>query len=163
MKIFLDVDGVVLTHRLGPGGELLEPPVPVSARQWVSEGAAPFFDYATKRHKVYWLSSWSVGGRTGGPAGLRERLLPHLPKSAAKVKAARWRRDKTEAFRLIPDGEPFVWFEDDDYAEPCLCLEHEWFRGRAERKRRLFVLDPTCPYNLVIALQVVRNLEREFG
>jgi len=96
MKIYLDIDGVLLANEDN-----------------LSEGAAEFIKFAVDNFDVYWLTTHC---RHGDPnraieyvqRTTNENLRPWLE----KIKPVVWDFKKTEA---IDFSQSFLWFDDDCY------------------------------------------------
>jgi hypothetical protein len=95
MKIFIDVDGVILLAKEGNG------PMGLTLKDGVDE----FIPWAVSNFDCYWLTAWAPSGRTSMIEG---KLLPYLPEEAKNIKIGVWSGLKTEA---IKDGD-FIWIDD---------------------------------------------------
>jgi len=110
MRLFLDVDGVILLPT--EGYTMFNFPL--------KEGADELIRYGIKHFDCYWLTGWAPNGRK---QLIDKYLLPRLPSEAAKINVAVWNNLKTEA---ITDGD-FIWVDDNllrnerDYLE-----QHGW-------------------------------------
>ena len=99
MKVFLDIDGVLL------GADSAR-----ASRAALAPHACDFLEFVLPRSSVFWLSEQSRAG--AGPA--LQHLVRHAPMSererllalGGKVKAARFETYKVEA--LPQEDEPFV-------------------------------------------------------
>ena len=94
MKLYLDVDGVVLDKHMKP-----------------SQCLHKFIEYVTEHYDCYWLTTHVTDGET-------EHLWKHLrlnnvPEETLqlmeKIQGTKWDMIKTEG---IDFGGPFLWFED---------------------------------------------------
>ena len=115
-KIYIDIDGVLLTSR----GTRLAP------------GSVEFIDHATKHFDCYWLSSHCKGDAEPVLRLLSQYFDEASMEKRKGVKAADWRTLKTDAIDLESD---FYWL--DDYpmrAEMQVPKEHD-------RLDRLIVVD----------------------
>ncbi len=124
VRLYIDVDGVVLKPVFGDAR------IPL---QRVAEDLAEFLEWATKHFDCHWLTAWAVDG--DGTA-LKSRLIPKLPPTARKVKVARWKRLKTDAFK---DGN-FLWIDDELYPEERELLKK---RGWTSRYVRVDPFEPS--------------------
>lgn len=104
MRLYLDVDGTLLSHidGTGPDGKI-----------W-KEGATDFLEWAIKNFDCYWLTGWAKGGDM---SEIVKDLNPFLPESCRDIPAAHWTRLKTEALER-EDGQ-FLWADD-------AVLHNEW-------------------------------------
>ncbi|MFK7742308.1 MAG: hypothetical protein AB8H80_18485 [Planctomycetota bacterium] len=117
MKVFLDIDGVLLgTDRERP------------TRLALADHAATFLQYATRQFDCYWLAAQC----RGSAASAVDHIVRHakmsdresVMRSAAKIRATSYRELRTEA--LPADGD-FVWFDDGpDPAELAVLRERGW-------------------------------------
>ena len=99
MRLYIDVDGVLLTYRPDKDGG----PFGLSQKDGVPE----FIEWATANFDCYWLTAWATNGRD---RLLKDKLLPYLPDAAQQIKIAYWSDLKTEAFK---DGDgDFLWIDD---------------------------------------------------
>lgn len=170
--VYLDIDGTLLYF--SPFG------VQEKRRGWagqsLSAGADAFFDHVGAVCQGRWLSTKTEDPRRGKRQMvvdyITENFLPHLPSSARSFGFPRWKEDKTAALRADGAAE-WVWFEDDDYADPtCACTEErdylqsiycncvridEWGTWHWRRfdpfAPRHFVAVPGTRNNLVYALE----------
>lgn len=99
LRLYIDVDGVLLKPALADGGP---------AVQRAADDLRDFLEWATRTFDCYWLTAWAVDGDAGQ---LKRRLIPRLPPAARRIKLARWTRLKTDAFS---DGD-FLWIDDELY------------------------------------------------
>lgn len=113
MKLFIDVNGTITSYTLQGDG-------PSLSGQALKEGVTEFFDWVTSEFECYWLSNLVPRGRM---LSFRREVLPVLPKSAQKVRAADFTNLKTEA---ILDGD-FLWLDDNLLQQERAYLEeHGW-------------------------------------
>ena len=94
MKVYLDIDGVLLANEDN-----------------LAIGAVEFIKYAVKNFDVYWLTTHCMDGTTEHAIdylnrAAKEDLSPWLE----KFKPVTWSLKKTEA---IDFSKPFLWFDDD--------------------------------------------------
>ena len=92
MKLFLDIDGVLLTKR----GSL-------------AEGAEAFLLWAVENHKPYWISTRTRDGTHRGALRAFHGKLD--PQTIQTVRPARWDTLKTEALPL--GSRNWVWIDDE--------------------------------------------------
>ncbi len=127
MKLFLDIDGVLLG--VDPNR---------SSRAALAAHACEFLEFALRHCSVYWLTTHCRG--RSAPA--LQHLVTHTPQSerervlglAAKIKATRFETFKTEALPQEHDDEPFVWLDDSPTG-----AELDWLRARGWLDRWLWV------------------------
>lgn len=110
MRLYLDIDGTILTHEPGdgPSGNALK------------TGVVDFLEWAVKEFDCYWLTAWAVDGEN---ADITHDLDPYLPPSCRGIPVARWHLLKTEAF-ANEDGD-FLWADDS-----ILHAEYKWLDER---------------------------------
>lgn len=117
MKVFLDIDGVLLgTDRERP------------SRLALADHAVGFLRFVVQRFDVAWIAPQA---RAGADAAV-QHLVRHTPLSerelvmqvAAKVRAARWFERRTDA---LPADGAFVWFDDGPSQEEMAFLkQRKW-------------------------------------
>lgn len=103
MKVFLDIDGVLLGT---------DPDMP--SRATLAPHALAFLEFATRHFEVFWLAPQCRGNAQDAVDHLvrhaklsdRERIMT----VAAKVRATDYDDDRTEA---LPQDGDFVWFDDE--------------------------------------------------
>lgn len=121
-RLYVDVDGVILSHRPGGG------PIGMSLKEHIDE----FFKWATSNFDCYWLTGWATHGNR---QLIDTILLPHLPEEAKLIDVAIWSNLKTDA---IKNGES-LWCDDEllkperEYLE-----ENGWFNN-------FILVDPNEP------------------
>lgn len=116
MKLFIDVNGTITSYTLKGDG-------PSLSGQALKDGVIDFFDWATNEFECYWLSNLVPRGMM---LSFRREVLPLLPESAQKVKAANFTNLKTEA---ILDGD-FLWIDDNLLQQEKAYLEeHGWLNN----------------------------------
>jgi len=150
MKVFLDIDGVLLGTDRGR-----------ESRAALADHACDFLEFALRHCSVYWLSELS----RGGAAPALQHVVRHTPMSerervmslGGKVRAATFERCRTEA--LPQQGEPFVWLDDGPSA-----AEMDWLRGHDCLDRWLWVDTREEPDDLLRAKRwLQQRLERGAG
>lgn len=94
MKIYLDVDGVILDKHLNPSQCLHE-----------------FVEYVTEHYDCYWATTHVTDGSTEHLFRVltRQNVPEETLELLKKVKGARWDMLKTE---VIDFESEFLWFED---------------------------------------------------
>ena len=92
MKIYLDIDGVILTKDLKPANYLYE-----------------FLKYITSKHPVFWLTTHCKGNSDSTVNFLSRFLDPKIIEIAKNIQSTNWSTAKTEA---IDYQSPFLWFDD---------------------------------------------------
>ncbi|MFN3244018.1 MAG: hypothetical protein ACE37K_21105 [Planctomycetota bacterium] len=137
MKVFLDIDGVLLgTDRTR------------ASRAALADHAGDFLEFALRHCSVFWLSDLS----RGGAAAALQHVVRHTPMSererlmslGSKVQATRFETHKVEALPQV--DEPFVWL-DDGPSGP----ELDWLRQRGWLDRWLWVDTREEPEDLLRA------------
>jgi hypothetical protein len=104
MRIYLDIDGVILANELHPA---------VFARE--------FLRYIADEHEVYWLTTHCRGDCVATQQHLARIFQDKDTLQAiAKFKPTNWGTAKTEA---IDFNVPFVWLDDDLYDDEKQVLE----------------------------------------
>ena len=125
MKVFLDIDGVLL------GLDANRP-----SRAALARHACEFLEFALERCQVYWLTEHCQGRAATAvdhivrhtPQSDRERLLGLV----TKVRVTRFETFKTEA--LPQDEELFAWIDDSPTG-----AELDWLRARGWLERWLWI------------------------
>lgn len=92
MKLYLDIDGVLLTK----GGAL-------------ADGAEAFLRWAIAAHDPFWISTRTRDGAQRGALRAFHGLL--APELVRAIRPARWRTLKTEALPVRADG--WAWIDDE--------------------------------------------------
>lgn len=92
MKIYLDVDGVLLTK---------------SGTQ--AEHVKSFLEQATTAHEVYWLTTHCKGDAEDTINQVSGSFDPDILPLLKKIKPTNWTTLKTEAIDFTSD---FLWFDD---------------------------------------------------
>lgn len=110
MRLYLDIDGTILSHEAGEG----------PSDKALKNGAVDFLQWAVKEFDCYWLTAWAIDGDA---SGVRHDLEPYLPPECRNLPIARWSRYKTEAFER-EDGN-FLWADD-----AVLHQEYKWLDER---------------------------------
>jgi hypothetical protein len=115
MRLYLDVDGTILSNEPGTG----------PGEKAFKHGAIEFLEWAVKEFDVYWLTAWAVNGEN---ADIRHDMDPFLPPSCRGIPIARWNRFKTEAFAR--ENGNFLWADD-----AVIYPEYKWLdeRGWSDR------------------------------
>jgi len=98
MKVYVDIDGVLLANEENPALH-----------------ADDLIDYLVNNHEVYWLTTHCRGDNI--PTQLH--IARHFPsqntlRNLGKIKATNWDTWKTEA---IDFSQPFLWLDDDLFNE----------------------------------------------
>ena len=129
MKVFLDIDGVLL----GKDRDMF-------TRATLADHAVSFLEFAVSRFEVYWLTPQCRGNAELAVAHLvrhaklsdRERLMS----AASRVRATNYDDDRTEA---LPQDGDFVWFDDEPSEGELDCLKRcgwldrwQWIDTREE-------------------------------
>ncbi|MGC6487350.1 MAG: hypothetical protein ACON4Z_06875 [Planctomycetota bacterium] len=152
MKLFLDIDGVLLgvdPHR--------------SSRAALAPHACEFLEFALSRCSVHWLTTHCRG--RAAPAV--QHLVRHTPQSerervlglAGKIRPTRFETFKTEALPRDQDAEPFVWLDDSPTG-----AELDWLRARGWLDRWLWIDTREEPDDLLRARRwLEERLERAAG
>ena len=96
MRLFIDVDGVLVSTQPGSG------PMGLAFKEHVDE----FIIWATANFDCYWLTGWAPNGYM---KMLNDKLLPHLPPEAQNIKMAMWNDLKTEG---LPQDKNWIWIDD---------------------------------------------------
>lgn len=96
IRLFIDIDGVLLFSRPGNG------PMGLQMKEHVDE----FIIWATKNYDCYWLTGWAPYGFM---RMIDTHMLAHLPPQAKTIKAGIFNKFKTEA--LDPKGG-WIWIDD---------------------------------------------------
>ena len=100
MKVYLDIDGTILT----PDG--------------LAEGAKEFILSAVSHHDVYWLTTHKADALSH----LRSHVDQETYKALAKIQPTEWSIFKTEA--LDPSDPDWIWLDD------CLLhADREWLKN----------------------------------
>ena len=95
MKIYLDIDGVLLKKALS-----------------VPDYGPEFINYLVSRHDCYWLTTHCRGGENKAPQYLSQFYPFSILHQLEKIKPAFWTDLKTEA---IDFNEDFIWLEDNPF------------------------------------------------
>jgi hypothetical protein len=105
MKIYLDIDGVLLANERA-----------------VADGADEFLQAVLTKYpdSTYWLTTHQWLGQDRAVAVLAPFLKPETAELIKKIKPSQWDKAKTEG---IDFGQPFLWFDDDLYPEEKEVLE----------------------------------------
>lgn len=98
MRIYIDIDGVLLANEENP-----------------ALYANELIDYLTSSHDVYWLTTHC----RGDAIYTQQHLARHFPsqgtlKALGKIRPTNWVTWKTEA---IDFSQPFIWIDDDLFEE----------------------------------------------
>lgn len=93
MRIYLDIDGVLLANDFNPANHVHE-----------------FLKRVVDGNDVYWLTTHCQGDASTAIERLSLVLDPDTLALLQNVKPTRWDTAKTEA---IDFSQPFVWFDDD--------------------------------------------------
>lgn len=93
MKLYLDIDGVLLDYDSGG----------------VADGAVELIEYITKEFDCYWLTTHCKGDPTTAVSYLREYFQGDTIELLKKVKATDWTDLKTEG---IDFDSNFIWLDD---------------------------------------------------
>ena len=97
MKIYLDIDGVIL-----------------ASDQKIANYSKDFIKHIVKNHEVYWLTTHCRGNALSTIDFLKEFFDQDTIKYIEKIKETYWEVNKTEA---IDFSKPFLWFDDDLFEE----------------------------------------------
>ena len=146
MKLFLDVDGV-----------LIGSPMPGSDELCLASHAFEFLEFATEHFETHWLTPLC----RDDPAPVFRRLLQHtdagdrqrLLELTSTVQATDFRKLKTEA---LPQREPFAWIDDAPTG-----AEIEFLRSRGWLSRWLWVDTREEPDDLLRARRWLAKLTEE--
>src|SRR3990167_10498298 len=92
MKIYLDIDGVILANDLQK-----------------AKHAEEFLKYLTDNHHVYWLTTHCKGDAEYTVNHISRYFEPETIEVLKKIKPTNWQTNKTEAINF---KEPFLWFDD---------------------------------------------------
>ena len=92
MKIYLDIDGVLLDYDNGG----------------VADGAVELIEYVTKEFDCYWLTTHCKGDQTTAIKYLQEYFPNDTMELLKKVKATDWTDMKTEG---IDFDSNFIWLD----------------------------------------------------
>ena len=92
MKIYLDIDGVILKKDLT-----------------MPEYGKEFISFLTTNHDCYWLTTHCRGGTNNAIDHLSKYYPPSTVEQLKKIKQTNWTDLKTEAIDLNSD---FIWLED---------------------------------------------------
>ena len=92
MKIYLDIDGVILKKDLT-----------------IPEYGKEFIAYLTANHDCYWLSTHCKGDTQNAISHLSQFYPPSTVEQLKMIKQTNWESLKTEAVDLNSD---FIWLED---------------------------------------------------
>lgn len=139
MHLYLDVEGVLITPQPGSG------PFGLARKEHLDE----FIIWATANFNCYWLTGWAPSGHMNL---LNDKLIPHLPPEAKKIKVSIWNDLKTEG--LPYKNNDWIWIDDNllkneqKYLESIGCL------------RNFILVDPQEP-SLRHVQSKIENLRRE--
>jgi hypothetical protein len=111
MKLYLDIDGVLLGHHDGKHG--------------LAGGAGEFIQYVTEHFDCYWLTTHCKGDAAPVLKYLRPYVDDEIYTALRLIRPAGFRVFKTEA---LDPGDDFIWIED----KP-LAAEIEWLETHAKR------------------------------
>jgi hypothetical protein len=103
MKIYLDIDGVIINKDLT---------IPEYGREFIS--------YITTNHDCYWLTTHCKGGYNNALIHLSGCYPPSTLEELAMMKHTNWTDLKTEAMDL--DSE-FIWLEDHPFESEKMVLK----------------------------------------
>lgn len=106
MKIYLDIDGTIITKQGQPAPFLFE-----------------FLEYVTKEHACYWLTTHCRDGNADVPCRYLSQRIDDRAGWIYRIKPTKWDVLKTDALDFSQD---FLWF--DDYimdAEMKVLEEHD--------------------------------------
>ena len=92
MRIYLDIDGVILTKDLS-----------------IPEYGREFLSFVTTNHECYWLTTHCKGGMNNALNHLSTCYPASILEKLAMIKPTDWTVLKTEA--MVLDDE-FIWLED---------------------------------------------------
>lgn len=92
MKIYLDIDGVILKKDLT-----------------IPEYGKEFISYIIANHDCYWLTTHCKGDNNNALKHLSKSYPPSTREQLKIIKPTNWRDLKTEAIELNSD---FIWLED---------------------------------------------------
>lgn len=105
MKIYLDIDGVLLDYDNGG----------------VADGAIELIEYVTKEFDCYWLTTHCKGDPTTAVSYLQEYFPDDTVELFKKVKATDWTDMKTEG---IDFDSNFIWLDDYPFQAEMAVLEN---------------------------------------
>lgn len=106
IKVYLDIDGVLLANELHPALHAKE-----------------FILYVVENYDVYWLTTHCQGDTRHTLNHLSGLFDDETLRALEEVKPTKWGIAKTEA---IDFSSPFLWFDDDLYPEEKeALLEHD--------------------------------------
>jgi hypothetical protein len=114
-KLYLDIDGVLLTKRL------TEP----------AEHVAQFIEYLTENFECFWLTTHCKGNERTALGYLKQFLDQHVIEQLERVKPTMWTTMKTEALDLTCD---FYWLDDNPFQ-----MEIEFLRSHDKLDRLILV------------------------
>jgi len=92
MKIYLDIDGVILRKDLS-----------------IPDYGIEFISFLATNHDCYWLSTHCKGDKNNALNHLSKVYPPTILEQLKKIKPANWTDLKTEAIDMAED---FIWLED---------------------------------------------------
>ena len=119
MKIYLDIDGVLLDYNNGG----------------VADGAVELIEYVTKEFDCYWLTTHCKGAPTTAVRYLQEYFSNDTMELLKKVKATDWTDMKTEG---IDFDSNFIWLDDYPFQAEMAVLENF---GTSFSPRRVLGID----------------------
>lgn len=106
MKIYLDIDGVILANETHTANFAYE-----------------FLTYVTTRFPTYWLTAHCRGNLAETQEFLKLKLPPATFEVTKQILPTNWLENKTEA---IDYSEPFLWFDDNLFdAERADLVSHQ--------------------------------------
>ncbi len=133
MKVYLDIDGVLLANEENPALH-----------------AEELIHYLTENYEVYWLTTHC----RGDAVHTQQHIARHFPKqitlrALGKIQATNWDTWKTEA---IDFSQPFYWIDDDLFDE-----EERELVARGARGRFINVDLRQNPAQLLDIIQLLRQ------
>ena len=103
MKVYLDIDGVILAND-----------------KQVANYADEFIKYLVENYDVYWLTTHCKGDSNYTIELLMRFFNPETIEILKKIKPTNWQTWKTEA---IDFNEDFLWFDDELFEEEIQILK----------------------------------------
>lgn len=105
MKVYLDIDGVLLAND-----------------KQAALHADELVEYLVKNHDVHWLTTHCMDGDGAWACQLLSRYLkPETQLLLGQIQPTTWGARKTEAINF---DEPFVWLDDDVFEDEIEILKH---------------------------------------